>query len=400
MQIKGLIEQRAKLIADARALIEADTSAEAETKFDAMMAEVDSLRDRIERRQRLTEAEESLDQPVAAIGPAPQGTSQPSPTERAVQGFNAWLRQGSAAMGSEAGRAFAALQADSDTQGGYMVAPMQVAEGLIQAVDNQVFVRQRATVLPPLTSAHSLGVVTLDADPADADWTSELGTGAEDSTMAFGQREMTPHPVAKRIKISQTLLRKAPNIEAYVQQRLAYKFAVTLEKAYMTGTGAQQPLGLFTPSDQGIGTARDVSVGNTTTEIKADNLMEVKYSVKGAYYPNAAWVFHRDAVKRLAKLKDGDGRYLWQGSLSTDRPDTLLGHPVFVSEYAPSTFTTGLYVGLFGDISQYQIVDSLQLQIQRLVELYAATNQIGYIGRFETDGQPVLAEAFARVKLA
>jgi hypothetical protein len=39
------------------------------------------------------------------------------------------------------------------------------------------------------------------------------------------------------------------------------------------------------------------------------------------------------------------------------------------------------------------------MQFQRLNELYAETNQTGIIGRKETDGQPVLSEAFARVKL-
>ena len=40
------------------------------------------------------------------------------------------------------------------------------------------------------------------------------------------------------------------------------------------------------------------------------------------------------------------------------------------------------------------------MQVQRLVELYAATNQVGFIGRLETDGMPVLEEAFSRVTLA
>ena len=39
------------------------------------------------------------------------------------------------------------------------------------------------------------------------------------------------------------------------------------------------------------------------------------------------------------------------------------------------------------------------MMIQRLNELYARTNQVGFIGRLETDGMPVLGEAFARVKL-
>ena len=77
-----------------------------------------------------------------------------------------------------------------------------------------------------------------------------------------------------------------------------------------------------------------------------------------------------------------------------------MGFPFLMSEYAPSTFTTGLYVGILGDFSLYWIVDALSMEVQRLEELYAATNQIGFIGRLETDGAPVLEEAFTRVKLA
>jgi HK97 family phage major capsid protein len=54
---------------------------------------------------------------------------------------------------------------------------------------------------------------------------------------------------------------------------------------------------------------------------------------------------------------------------------------------------------MLGDFSQYWIVDALTMTIQVLLELYAATNQNGYISRFESDGMPVLEEAFARVKL-
>jgi len=70
-----------------------------------------------------------------------------------------------------------------------------------------------------------------------------------------------------------------------------------------------------------------------------------------------------------------------------------------MSEYAPNTFTTGLYVGILGDFSNYWIADAVDMQVQVLKELYAETNQTGYIGRLDTDGMPVLAEAFARVKL-
>jgi hypothetical protein len=37
------------------------------------------------------------------------------------------------------------------------------------------------------------------------------------------------------------------------------------------------------------------------------------------------------------------------------------------------------------------------MTLQVLYELYAATNQIGYVFRKETDGLPVLGEAFSRL---
>jgi HK97 family phage major capsid protein len=65
----------------------------------------------------------------------------------------------------------------------------------------------------------------------------------------------------------------------------------------------------------------------------------------------------------------------------------------------PNTQTAGLYVGMCGDFSFYWIADALDVTVQRLVELYAETNQVGFIGRKETDGMPVLPEAFSRLTM-
>jgi HK97 family phage major capsid protein len=261
-----------------------------------------------------------------------------------------------------------------------------------------VFIRGKATKFR-LDSAASMGAPSLDADPADADWTSELATGNEDSTMAFGKRELHPRPLAKRIKVSNKLLMLSAGIEALVRDRLGYKFGVTQEKAYMTGTGANQPLGVFTASNLGIPTTRDVSTGNAATSPTFDGLISAKYALKGNYWNKAEWIFHRDVLALVAKLKDGEGQYIWRQSVVEGEPDRLLNAPVNMSEYSPNTMTTGLYVGIIGDFSNYWIADAIDMQVQRLVELYAETNQVGFIGRLETDGMPVLAEAFVRVKL-
>jgi HK97 family phage major capsid protein len=303
-------------------------------------------------------------------------------------------------VGVLAGEELRALQAGADVDGGYLVAPQQFVTELIKAVDDQVAIRGLARTFQ-VPQAASMGAPSLDADPSDADWTTELQTGAEDTAMRFGKRELRPHPLAKRIKVSQQLLRQALiGPEGLVLDRLAYKFAVSQEKAFLTGSGAGRPLGVFTASPNGISTNRDVATGNTTTAIGFDGLIEAKSTLKGQYWPRARWIFHRDAVKQITKLKDGDGQYIWRQSVREGEPDTLLGLPMTISEWAPNTFTTGLYVGLIGDFQHYWIVDALAMQVQRLNELYAETNQVGFIGRLETDGAPVLEEAFVRVKLA
>lgn len=293
-----------------------------------------------------------------------------------------------------------ALQMDADIYGGYVVMPQQMVQDLLKAVDDLTFIRQYATTYQ-VPKAESLGVPSLDNDPAAPAWTSEIGTGDEDSTMSFGKRELHPHPLAKRIKVSRKLLRSSfLNVEQLVRDRLAYKGGVTVENAYINGTGAQQPLGLMVASDDGIPTTRDISTDNLGTSITFDGLIEAKFALKSQYWPKARWGFHRDAVKQVRKLKDGNGQYIWRASVTEGEPDRILELPYFISEYMPNTFETSQYVGILGDFSFYWIADALDMEIQRLEELYAEANQIGLILRQETDGMPVLGEAFVRVKLA
>lgn len=292
-----------------------------------------------------------------------------------------------------------ALAADVSIGGGYLLAPMQMTMDLIKAVDDATFVRQLATKYV-VTGSDGLGAPSLDADPADFDWTSEIQTGSEDSSMAFGRRELKPYPLAKRIKVSNKLVRtSAMDVETLLRQRLGYKFGITAEKAFLLGSGANQPLGVFTASNDGIPTTRDVVTGSAT-DFTFDGLYNIKYSLKGNYIgrPTTRWAFHRDGVAKIAKLKDSQNRYLWEPSQQVGQPDLLIGIPLQMSEYVPNTFTTGLYVGMLADWSYYYVADSLNFSIQRLTELYAETNQIGFIGRAEFDGMPVLSEAFTRIK--
>lgn len=399
-------QQRAQLVVDMRTILDKAESekrsltAEEQQQYDQMDKDFDALGEDIKRLEKQMEREEFMQASsgLAAGKPPlnqPEDKKNARETEAYSRAFNNYVRGGRDAMGPDD---FKALQADTDTAGGFVVTPQQFVLELLKSVDDAVIIRQLARKFT-VEKAQSLGVPTLDADPSDADWTSEVDTGQE-TDIAFGKRELTPHPIAKLIRASNKLLRSASiDVEALVRDRLAYKFAVTQEKAFMTGSGVNQPLGLFTASTNGISTGRDVSTGNTATDIGSDGLIEAKFKLKPQYWKGAQWIFHRDAVKQIRKIKDSTGDYIWRAGIETGQPDTILDVPYQMSEFAPNTFTTGRYVGIIGNFEYYWIVDALDMAIQRLVELYARTNQVGFIGRMESDGMPVLEEAFVRVKL-
>lgn len=424
-QAIALREERATLITTARSITETaenekrDFTTEENTRYEALWNDINSLGSRAERLDKearaLAESSELEGRGAPGAG-APGGENAKLSTFENIkradvrENFERIARANATDFRfSEDYRAAfrdycrtgenRALSAGSDPDGGFTV-PAAVLAGFMEKVRDSVFIESFATT-DMLTTGDSLGRVTLETRPDDADWTSEIATGSEDGSTAFGQRDLSPHPLAKRVKISRKLIRASGiGVEGVMSDNLAYKFAITREKAFMTGTGAGQPLGIFTASTDGISTARDMATGNTTTAITFDGLKNAKWNLKAGYLAGARWVFHRDAMAMIDKLKGSDLNYILQPDVRGGTGDVLLGNPVSITEYAPNTFTTGNYVGMIADFSYYWIVDSLGFTLQRLAELYAETNQIGFIGRAETDAMPIFEEAFSRVTLA
>lgn len=412
--LKELLEKRRLAIEQSRGLLDkADKekralSTEEREQYDAWDKEIDSLSDRIEREEKQVKREAQMgeyrgtggvqyaDKPTQTQATAKRDEKEVAEEQR--KAFQNYLKFGAGELTPDERRA---LQQGIGPQGGFLVPGEQFVATLLQKVDDLFFLRALATKYT-ITGAQSLGVPSLETDLNDADWTTELATGSEDTALRLGKRQLKPNPMAKRVKISNTLLQNAViAADTLVLERMAYVFAKTMEKAFLTGDGNEKPLGLFTASADGISTGRDVSTDNTTTAVTFDGLINAKYSVKSQYWARAGWLFHRDGVKQIRKIKNAvDGNYVWEPSVRVGEPDTILNAAVYMSEYVPNTFTTGLYVGMYGDFSKYWIADSMGMSVQRLNELYAEANQVGFIGRMSSDAMPALEEAFARVKLA
>ncbi|HOJ78415.1 MAG TPA: phage major capsid protein [Bacillota bacterium] len=406
MTAEQILEKRQelnKLVNDIRAKIDTAEkekralTQEEKNSIAEMEKRADELDAQIELEQRQLDRERKMGEVDAKPIGEQRGEEPEDKSKEYRSAFGKYLRDGERARYTDA--ELRAIQADNEATGGMFMAPNQFVNEVIKAADDNLVIADLARVFN-IGTAPGLGAPSLDSDIDDADWTPEIKTVTETGDPKFGKRELTAHQLTKLVKISNKLLSGSGiNIEAFIQERLGYKFGIAQEKAFMTGDGAQKPLGLFVASDQGISTDYDVSTGNTATAITFDGLMEAKYSLKDVYQRRATWLFHRDAIKNIRKIKDGNGQYIWQAAVTGGNPAMILDTPYRTSEFVPNTFTSGEYVGIIGDFSFYWIIRRGVMAIQVLKELYALTNQTGYIGRLEVDAMPVLGEAFRRVKL-
>jgi HK97 family phage major capsid protein len=130
----------------------------------------------------------------------------------------------------------------------------------------------------------------------------------------------------------------------------------------------------------------------SATAVTADELMDLYYSLKSPYRKKSVWVLNDSTIKAIRKLKDNNGQYLWQPSLTVGTPDTILGRPVKTSAYMPA-IAAGAKTIAFGDFSYYWIADRQGRSFKRLNELFAATGQVGFLASQRVDGKMILAEA-------
>ena len=277
----------------------------------------------------------------------------------------------------------------------------QRSNQILHDLENAVHIRKLARIFK-VNKSDDLGVPVMDSDISDPDFTGEISEASLDTEMSFEKRALTPHRLVKGIKVSRDLLNlSTPDIAAFITQRGAYKQAVAQENSFLNGGSTGECLGIFTTSNQGVGADRNVSEGNTNTAIKADGLINAMYFLKAQYLSsrNCRWIFHRNTVKAIRKLKDGSGQYLWEAGIGQDRPSTILGIPYLISEYCPNTFTTGLRVGCIADLAFYGIAERDSMSVQVLLEKYALENCNAYIFQHHIDGMPLISEAFSMVTL-
>lgn len=389
-KILELREKRAKAWEAAKAFLDSRRgadgllSSEDVAAYEKMEADVVNLGKEIDRLERQAALDAELAKPVnTPITGKPAAAAGEEKTGRASAEYRKsfWNVMRSKMPGHEV---LNALQVGTDSEGGYLV-PDEFEHTLIEALEEQNIFRTLAHVIQTSSGDRKIPVV---ASKGTASWVDEEGAIPE-SDDAFSQVSIGAYKLGTMIKVSEELINDSVfDLEAYISREFARRIGNKEEEAFFTGDGTGKPLGVLAAS----GGAEVGVTAAAAAAFTADEIFDLFYSLKAPYRKSAVFLMNDSSVKALRKLKDGNGQYLWQPSLTAGTPDLLLGRPVYTSAFMPA-LAAGAKSVLFGDLSYYWVADRQGRSFRRLGELYAPTGQVGFLATQRVDGKLVLPEA-------
>lgn len=181
------------------------------------------------------------------------------------------------------------------------------------------------------------------------------------------------------IPVSQTLIQdSAFNLDAVLTSLLGDSFSRGVNEQLTTGDGTGKPTGIVTA-------ATACTTQAAATSIKLDDIIDLIKSVNSAYARNGKFMFNRNTLWELAKIKDQTGRYIWQDSSRDGTPATLFGKQYVLNDDMADIGAGNASV-LFGDLSKYKIRMVKSFSVVRLNELLAEYLSIGLFGFARVDG--------------
>jgi len=394
-EIMNLREKRVQTWNAAKAFLESHRgndgmlSAEDDAIYNKMVDDMDRMGKEIARLEKLealdVEMSRATSKPLTSA-PVAAPTEDEAPVSKTGRGTKDYTKNFWRVMRSKSvpHEVMNALQVGTETEGGYLV-PDEYERTLVQALEEQNIFRQLAHVIHTSSGDRKIPVV---ASKGTAQWIDEEAQYPE-SDDSFGQVSIGAYKLATMIKISEELLNDSVfDMPSYIATEFARRIGAAEEEAFFTGNGTGRPLGILAETG-------GAQVGVTAAKADAvtfDEVMDLFYSLRSPYRRNAVFIMNDATVKALRKLKNGNGDYIWQPSVTAATPDTILNRPVYTSGFMP-TLATGNKTILFGDLGYYWVADREGRSFKRLNELYAPTGQVGFLASQRVDGKLILPEA-------
>lgn len=348
-------------------LLHAQTSA-----FDAFKSRHNEAVSKLQRdldneKRHVDELEKRFNRTAMFAGTATTTTrSSESPDQLAVltKGVRAWIA-GDQTGADRAIAEYKTMAIGVDPGGGYFVSPQLSSSLLSVAAEISPMSRYARTVPMATGDAHE---EIIDRGRAAAVWAGEAQARPNTATPEIGKMRIELHELYASPPVTQRLIDDSSfDVLGWLANKLGEAFGITEGHAFLHGTGVGQPRGVLTyPVDatddatRAWGTIQVLKTGANggflTTASAPDCLINTVAAMRAQYRNGAMWWMSRATEGLVMRLKDQQGRFLWQQSLVSGQPNTLAGFPVVIDEEMPNPQTGSHSIMLVNPTKAYCIV--------------------------------------------
>ncbi|RVL37993.1 phage major capsid protein [Sinorhizobium meliloti] len=397
MKISEMREKQQRLVAEARSLreeIKDDTAeariAEIDAAHDAAMAEYDRLEARIKRVEDAEERERALNEAdvrrPGADARSDAGAAEKTDAEKYADAFRTFVRGGRSQLSAEQRTILKSYEEraqsiGTNTAGGYLV-PVIFQEELVKSLKAWgPMMDPGVTRMLQTATGAALTFPTMN-DTANVGALIAENAQVSLSEVAFGTKTIDAFKYTSGVVlVSDELLQDAVlDVEMIIRDAMAERIGRIANTHLTTGDGASKPNGIITAATA-VASSDDVT-------ITFDDLIDLQHSVDPAYRsdPSCRWMFNDGTLKALRKIKDLEGRYIWQpADVKGGAPATILDHAYSVNQAMADIAASAKPVA-FGAFNKYLVRKVKEFAIKRLVERYADYGQVGFIGFTRFDG--------------
>ncbi|HWU03165.1 MAG TPA: phage major capsid protein [Novosphingobium sp.] len=298
------------------------------------------------------------------------------------------------------------LMVGSDPAGGYWVTP-DASGRMVAKIYETTPMRQLANVV-------SIGTDRLegpiDNGEADALWVGETDSRPQTSAAQIGMWGIDVNELMAYPMVTQKLLEDGRiDVEAWIANKAASKFARRENAAFVNGDGVRKPKGFLqytaVATDDATrpwGQLQYVPSGKAdgfAATNPADCFIDMIYAVKAGYRQGANFISARKTLGQIRKLKDGQGNYLVDLRLRDGAlVETIFGYAVADGEDMPQLGANTLPLA-FGNFAEaYTIVDRLGTSVIR--DNITVPGFVKFHMRRRTGGGMVNFEALKLLKIA
>ncbi len=165
----------------------------------------------------------------------------------------------------------------------------------------------------------------------------------------------------------------AVDVGQWIADEVNLAFAEQETAAFISGDGINKPTGFLSETQVAesawtwgnLGYVPTGEAGDFPLTNESDVLIDLVYALKSGYRQNASWVMNRSTQAAIRKLKDADGNYIWQPSLTPNGRASLLGFELVEAEDMPDIANDSTSIA-FGDFRRgYLIVDRRGVNVLR-----------------------------------